>query len=116
MSKRAAGGRKLTEAQILLGEHLRELVPHLTIEFEHIVSSDRKWRFDVAIPFYRWGFECNGHWQGHHGAGWSEGTEKLNHAQALGWRVFQFHNRDVLSGKAKSWIKKHLLGQKGREG
>lgn len=92
---------KQTEAQILLGIHLAELgiktVPEY--RFDH----ERQFRFDLADITHRWGFECNGHWQGRHGTAWSEGFEKLNHAQALGWKVFVFHNRQVLKGEAKEF-------------
>jgi len=107
----------LTEAQILLAEHLAELLQRpLEIRFEWPVCSDRRWRFDVVDTFHRWGFECNGHFQGKHGKGWSSDAEKRNFAQALGWKVFEFTNREVLTGKAKLFIEEHLLGQKGREG
>lgn len=103
--------RKLTEAQMLLATHLHELIPQ-DVQFEWPVCSTRRWRYDVAVPALKLAFECNGHWNGKHGAGWSEGSEKMNVAQALGWKVFVFHNREVLNGNAKAWIKKHLLAGK----
>lgn len=97
---------EVTEAQTLLIIHLAELglIAHPEWQF-----SDRKFRFDVAVRERRWGFECNGHFQGKHGAGWSNDAEKMNLAQAWGWKVFVFANKDVLSGKAKAWIQENLL-------
>ena len=96
-----------TPAQILLAMHLKELGFETVPEYQF--CHERRWRFDLACLGERIGFECNGHWQGRHGTGWSEGFEKLNLAQAQGWRVFVFHNRQVETGKAKEWIKEHLL-------
>src|SRR5690242_7343019 len=97
---------KQTEAQVLLQIHLRELGIETTAAYRF--DPERQFRFDLADLEHRLGFECNGHWQGKHGAGWSEGFEKLNLAQMQGWRVFCFHNRDVLSGKAKKWLAEQL--------
>ena len=97
---------KQTPAQVLLAIHLLELGIATTAEYRFC---SRQWRFDLVALDRRWAFECNGHWQGRHGTGWSEGFEKLNLAQAQGWRVFVFHNRQVETGKAKEWIKEHLL-------
>jgi very-short-patch-repair endonuclease len=96
---------KLTESQIVLSLHLKELGISTIPEYQFC---DRKWRFDLAAPNERLAFECNGHWQGQHGAGWSEGAEKINTAQMLGWRVLVFHNKDVRSGKAKEWLKQYI--------
>jgi hypothetical protein len=98
----------VTEAQTLLMVHLREL--GLKPFSEVVVTQSRRFRFDVAVlaPHF-WGFECNGHFKGKHGAGWSNDAEKINLAQAKGWKVFVFANKDVLSGKAKAWIQEHLL-------
>lgn len=95
--------RRLTDAQRLLAEHLKELGIETTPEYRFC---DRLWRFDLASEAHHVAFECNGHFQGKHGAGWSNDAEKLNTAQMLGWRVLVFTNRDVLSGKAKQWIAK----------
>lgn len=108
------GGRRATNAakgytgsQILLKQHLGEL--GIETVHEHRFDPSRRFRFDLASLEHRLGFECNGHWQGRHGSGWSGEAEKMNMAQAMGWRVFVFHNRDVLSGKAKQWVQDNLL-------
>ena len=98
---------KQTEAQLLLAVHLAELGIKTLPEYRF--DSERQFRFDLANLEHRIGFECNGHWQGKHGVGWSEGFEKLNVAQLQGWRVLVFHNRDVLTGKAKEFCAKHLV-------
>ena len=96
----------LTEAQILLAQHLREL--GLRPEFEVQFMESRSFRFDVACRAERLGFECNGHFKGIHGKSFSGDAEKMNLAQMQGWRVLVFHNREVLTGKAKAFIKEHL--------
>jgi hypothetical protein len=98
--------KDLTEAQLTLRIHLSEIGIMTVPEYQF--SPNRKWRFDLADLEHKIGFECNGHWQGHHGAGWSEGAEKMNTAQMLGWRVMVFHNRDVLRGKAIEWLRKYI--------
>ena len=96
----------MTEAQELLRIHLKELGVETVPEYRF--HPERRWRFDLASLEHRIGFECNGHFAGKHGTGWSEESEKLNTAQMMGWRVLSFHNRDVLKGKAKAWLKEHL--------
>jgi hypothetical protein len=95
-----------TEAQLLLQTHLREL--GIDTVLEHRFCETRKWMFDLADLERRIGFECNGHFGGKHGAGWSNDAEKMNTAQMMGWRVLVFANRDVLRGKAKEWLAEHL--------
>jgi hypothetical protein len=97
---------KQTEAQILLAVHLKELGIETVPEYRF--DPERQWRFDLADLKRRIGFECNGHFGGKHGTGWSEEFEKLNTAQMLGWRVLSFHNKDVLKGRAKEFVKKWL--------
>lgn len=104
---KAPGKRsKHTEAQLLLQMHLKEL--GLETELEFMFHSIRRWRFDLACLEHRIAFECNGHFQGKHGAGWSSDAEKINMAQVIGWRVFVFSNREVLNGQAKMWVKHNL--------
>lgn len=97
---------KQTPAQCLLAIHLKEL--GIDTLPEHQFHSERKWRFDLAAVKLRLAFECNGHYRGRHGAGWSSDAEKLNTAQMMGWRVLVFSNRDILTGKAKLFIQEHL--------
>lgn len=101
---------KLTEAQILLQKHLAELGIKTVPEFRF--DPERQWRFDLASLEHRIGFECNGHFAGKHGVGWSSEAEKLNTAQMMGWRVLQFHNREVLNGKAKEFVGRYISDAK----
>ena len=98
---------RLSEAQMLLQVHLAELRIETVPEFPF--CHGRKFRFDLAAVDHPWAFEVNGHFQGKHGSGWSNDAEKMNLAQAMGWKVFVFHNNDVLTGKAKAFIQEHLL-------
>jgi hypothetical protein len=97
---------KLTIAQVLLRRHLKELGIETKPEWRFY--SKRKWRFDLYSEVHRIGFECNGHFAGKHGAGWSSDAEKLNTAQMMGIRVLVFSNRDVLRGKAKEFLEEWL--------
>jgi hypothetical protein len=67
---------------------LPDLVP------EYRFHPKRKWRFDFAWPASRIAVEINGGvWvQGRHnrGKGYLADLEKMNAAQAAGWRVGQF--------------------------
>ncbi len=100
-----SGAARMTEAQTLLQIHLRELGIETVPEYRFC---ERQWRFDLASVEHHIGFECNGHFAGKHGAGWSSDAEKLNTAQMLGWRVLVFRNRDVLCGKAKKFLEEYL--------
>ena len=75
---------------------------------EYRFDPERQFRFDLASVEHRIGFECNGHFQGKHGRGWSNDAEKLNLAQMQGWRVLVFSNRDVLCGNAKAFLAEWL--------
>ena len=99
---------KQTDAQILLGIHLRELgiqtVPELRF------CKDREWAFDLAcLPRtgLRLAFECNGgKWSGGHrrGKAIEDENDKINTAQMLGWRVLQFTNEQILDGRARAFL------------
>jgi very-short-patch-repair endonuclease len=96
-----------SEAQVLMGLHLREL-GFTGIEYEYLFCSGRKWRADLAVPSSRLLIECDGHYQGHHGTGWGSDNEKNNTAQCLGWKILRFHNQEILSGRAKDFISKWM--------
>ena len=91
-----------TPAQILLAMHLKELGFETVPEYQF--CHERRWRFDLACLGERIGFECNGHFEGKHGKGWSSDAEKMNEAQMCGWRVLVFTNKQVLRGEAKKFI------------
>lgn len=107
------GKRELTPAQELLLTHLAELGIKTVPEYRFY--AERLWRFDLASLEHRLGFECNGHFQGKHGKGWSSDAEKINTAQMLGWRVLVFSNREVLKGEAKAWLKEWLGDEQDRK-
>ena len=97
---------KLTQAQILLGEHLGEL--GLEHAFEYQFYDRRKFRFDIALTYNRIGIEINGGaWsRGRHtrGGGYIKDMEKFNIAAIQGWRIFQFTPQQVMKGEAKAFI------------
>ena len=103
-------GYKQTVAQRLLSIHLLELGVE-TVE-EWPFAEGRRFRFDLYSAEHRCAFECDGQFMGKHGVGYGEGHEKINLAQALGFRVFQFSNRSVLNGEAKKWLKENLFRER----
>lgn len=96
---------KLTQAQLLLTIHLKEL--GLEFELEPRVCPERRWRADIGIPSLRVLIECDGGlWSGGHkrGASLEDDYDKQNVAQAWGWRILRFSNQQVLDGRAKAFI------------
>jgi len=97
----------MTESQQLLKIHLSELGIETVAEFQF--CPDRRFRFDLANEQLMLGFECNGSWNGLHGPRWSSlDAEKSNLAQAKGWCVFVFSNKQVLNGEAKAFLEANL--------
>ena len=115
---------KLTEEQILLGEHhLKELGVEQVL-YEHYFCDNRDWRLDIYLPEHRIGIEIHGgQFTGGHRRGfWSkkEGArrrklglketpqedeyDKLNHAQMDWIRTLQFTNEQVRDGRAKEFL------------
>lgn len=66
---------------------------------EYKFHEKRKWRFDFALVEKKIATEINGGcWvQGRHnrGGGFIKDMEKLNAAQLLGWRVFQYTPQQI---------------------
>lgn len=81
-------------------------------EREYKFHPDRKWRFDFAWPDLMIATECNGGtWNyGRHNRGSSIGSdyEKVNTAQALGWRVYQFTVDQIESQYAITFLMEWL--------
>lgn len=104
---------KLSDEQILLGIHLKEL--GYGCQFEFRFDPDRKWRFDAAI-LTRFGPKVaieidGGAWtRGRHtrGAGYIADMEKLNRAARLGWKVYRFTPEQVRTGYAKEFLREAL--------
>jgi very-short-patch-repair endonuclease len=77
---------------------------------EYQFHPKRRWRFDFADPQRLIAVELEGGiWSkkrtGHSsGAGIKQDMEKSNEAQKLGWRVFRFDIKDVMSGHAINFI------------
>jgi very-short-patch-repair endonuclease len=95
-----------SEAQILLGIHLKELGFKI-IKYEFQFCSDRKWAADIYLPEMQWLIECDGglHSGGHkRGKALADDYEKQNTAQVLGYRFFRFSNEQVETGWAKEWL------------
>jgi hypothetical protein len=127
--RKAQGELKLTNEQILLGIHIREL--GMLPEYERKVCDDRDYRFDVVILGTSIAIEIHGgqHSGGHRRGVWSkkeyrrrkdagqietpqeEEYCKLNRAQMDGWKVLQFTNEQVNDGRAKDYLAT-LVGQK----
>ena len=109
MSKRAAGGRKVNLAHILLEKHMREL--GLDFVKEYRFHPTRKWRFDflwkpdVAIEIEGGIFT-----QGRHsrGAGMQKDMDKYNQAMMMMYKVLRFSTTDVLRGRAKAFLAAHM--------
>jgi len=102
-------GKVMTEAQVLLQQHLEEL--GIPVEVEYQFLEDRKFAFDLADCQNRIGYECDG---GQHTGGHmrrmaiEKQYEKDRLAQLHGWRVMRFTNRQILCGEAKRWLQEHL--------
>jgi len=82
-------------------EHLKLILRSLNLEYaeEYRFHPVRMWRFDLAVPSLKLAIEYQGHGAtggtrhigGHASLGGLTGDcEKLNAAQALGWRVLKF--------------------------
>ena len=103
-------GVKVTEAQLVLAQHLKEL--GITVEPEFPFDEARNWRFDlVASGGETLAFECDGgQWSGGHrrGKAIDAENEKLNSATLSGWRVLRFTNDYILSGQAKACLARYL--------
>jgi hypothetical protein len=103
---------KAKQTQILLSVHLRELFPHCCIETEYQFATDRKWRFDAAVPSKSIAIEIEGgHWAGGahvRGKHFESDMEKYNRAALYGWRVLRFSHQQVLEGEAKAFIERYL--------
>ncbi len=100
----------MTEAQILLGLHLKELYGPMCgqLKFEYVFDPERKFAFDVYSPYMNIGFECDGgQFTGGHmrGKAIEQQYEKDRLAQIKGFKVFRFTNREILCGEAKQWLK-----------
>lgn len=105
------------EADILLEIHLKELFGEAVPE--HLFHSERKWRFDCAVPSIMLACEIEGGIhpfrdknpksqtfgqlveRGRHsrGQGYQEDLDKYNSAASLGWVVFRFSVKDVITGR-----------------
>ncbi len=66
---------------------------------EHQFHPVRQWRFDIAIPSIRAGFEYEGYGSGHFSyKGYTDDCEKYNAASLLGWQVYRFTAISVSRG------------------
>lgn len=118
MNKRVKRPTKKTVAQILLGEHLREL-GFTGIQMEYRFIPERRFRFDLAIPNKNLAFEVDGgsgYYRDHEGivhmgaghrrgAAWEDQYEKANLAAAFGWKLLTFSNEMVNDLRAKEFVR-----------
>lgn len=115
-----------SEPEILLEKHLDEL--GLSFRREWRFHPLRLWRFDFALGSYPARPQLGDAWKpskvaieieggiyvrGRHtrGTGFQKDLDKYNAATALGWKVYRFSSNDVLQGRAKDFLKLHLLKQ-----
>lgn len=79
-------------------------------ETEFRFHKTRKWRFDICWPDLKIAVEINGaiYTRGRHarGLGLEKDYEKINEAQLLSWRVFQFSGGQIESGYAIATIER----------
>ena len=77
----------------------------LLAENEYRAIPGRRFRLDVAIPFLKLGFECDG-WQYHakHLEAWRKEKERDRLFLQHGWQVYRFAASEILSGAAKAEI------------
>ena len=101
----AAVSRKGDAMQMLLIDLYAEGVDY---EQEYRFDSDRKWRFDIAMPAQKLAVEVDGGiWVGGRhtsGVGYEKDCQKLNAAVLQGWRVLRFTSGMVRSGEAARTI------------
>jgi very-short-patch-repair endonuclease len=100
-----------TEAQTLLGIHLRELLPDERIEEEYRFCEGKRWAFDLCCPKLMLAFECDGGmWTGGHkrGAALEDDYMKQNTAQLLGWTILRFSNEQVDDARAREFVNRLL--------
>ena len=114
--------KRITEAQIVLETHLKELgLKNIEVEHRFARSLCREWRSDYFIPAFSQEKICvkipvlveieGGAWSaGRHtrGKGYSDDCLKYSTASAMGFKVFRFTTQQVLSGDSKAFLKKWL--------
>lgn len=77
-------------------QHIMAVLDRLAIPYfkEHRFHPERRWRFDVAIPYLKCGIEYEGLMskKSRHTTrtGYTGDAEKYNAAQALGWKVYRY--------------------------
>lgn len=110
----------MNPTHILFEKHLKEL--GLWFRPEVKFHPHRKWRVDYMVslgdseeaPYYAIEIDGGIYTQGRHtrGTGRQMDMDKLNHATVLGYRVLTFSTQDVLRGRAKDFLKLHLIERK----
>jgi hypothetical protein len=109
-NRKEQGEHKLSEAQILLGIHIKEL--GMRPAYEVHVPAGSNYRFDVCCMGLNVLIEISGgNFSGGHRRGTKQEDEytKINRAQMSGYKVYQFTNRQVLSGEAKEFLRGETL-------
>jgi hypothetical protein len=104
---------KKTDASLLLETHMREL--GMVCFPEWFFAKPRKWRFDYLVrtpQFIECGVEIEGGgWVGGRhtrGKGFEADLEKYATATAMGYVVFRFSPKMILTGQAKEFLRQWL--------
>ncbi|RLI72244.1 MAG: hypothetical protein DRP02_02200 [Candidatus Gerdarchaeota archaeon] len=101
-----------SEGELVFSAHLK----HANIKYvaEYQFYEKRKWRADFALLEHKILIEIEGgvYSGGRHtrGSGFEKDCEKYNMATALGWKVFRFTTKKVMSNEAIEFIEGFLNG------
>src|SRR5271166_2920294 len=99
-------------ANLLLEKHLNELKLNWAKEVRF--HPLRLWRWDYTLTDHRIAIEIDGGlWLGRKGGhtggkGKQRDMDKQNSGVMLGWRVLRLSTKDVLTGRAKDFLKEWL--------
>jgi hypothetical protein len=108
--------KRKSDAQLLLATHLGELGIEFVEEFQF--HRTRRWLLDFFFKYghpvkksYAIEIEGGIYTQGRHtrGKGFQEDIWKYNEATAMGITLFRFSTQDVMQGRAKDFIREHIL-------
>lgn len=108
---------KQTEMQMLLCTHLKEAGISYVVEYQF--TEHRRFRFDIFLPLFFTGIECNGgRWKfGHRSSRDTiNDNQKTRLAQLLGFKILPFANEEIADGRAIEEIREWLLPMEATNG